>query len=92
VYTAERSSPSKTGSPSSEVGSEVSSGSISATASTPRLSKAHQQLVSKNGLFEPFTYNNDQFTKTGSDKTKEKLKNKTVFPQERCLRTSRVVF
>jgi hypothetical protein len=37
--------------------------------------------VSKSGLFEPFIYKNEHFTKTGSGQTWGKLHKKTVFPQ-----------
>jgi hypothetical protein len=35
--------------------------------------------VSKNGLFEPFIYKNDHFTKTGSGQTWGKLQKRTFF-------------
>ena len=35
---------------------------------------ASTSLVSENGLFEPFVYNNDCFTKTGSGQTQGKLR------------------
>jgi hypothetical protein len=39
-----------------------------------------QPAVSKNGLFAPFIYQNEHFTKTGSGQTQGKLKKGTVFP------------
>jgi hypothetical protein len=49
------------------------------------------RLVSKNGLFEPFMYTNEHFTKTGSGQTLGKQR--TVFPQEttiHCAATSTI--
>jgi len=42
------------------------------------------KMVSINCLFEPFMYQNEHFTKTGSDKHRGKYPKITVFPQAKA--------
>jgi hypothetical protein len=44
-------------------------GSVSVTPRAGVAQVAASSLVSKNGLFEPFLYKNENFTKTGSGQT-----------------------
>jgi hypothetical protein len=42
---------------------------LTAGCASPAAALEHLSQVSKNGLFEPFIYQNDRFTKTGSGQT-----------------------